>query len=152
VPVATAQALRSDPILQFTVFTENKVGRLLEIVKLFTEHNVHVVALSSMDVSESSITRMVVDDPQRAKALFEELGIAFAETHLTVVEMNAVTDLQKILASLLQAEINIHYVYPFLGRPKGKAALAIHLEDEELAANVIMTAGFKILTQRDIAR
>lgn len=151
-PVSTAQSLRSDPILQFTVFTENKVGRLLEIVKLFTEHNVHVVALSSMDVSESSITRMVVDDPQRAKALFEELGIAFAETHLTVVEMTAVTDLQKILASLLQAEINIHYVYPFLGRPKGKSALAIHLEDEELAANVIMTAGFKILTQRDIAR
>lgn len=152
VPVKTTEGLRSDPVLQLSVFTENKVGRLLELVKLFEDQNVHVVALTSLDASEISITRFVLDDPQKAKDLLEEQAISFAETHLLVVEVNAMTDLHKVLACLLQTEINIHYIYPFIGRPKGKSALAIHLEDEELAAQVLLQNQFRVLTQRDISR
>lgn len=139
-------------MIQLSVFTENKVGRLLELVSLLRDHNVHVVALASLDASESSITRIVVDDPKAARDILEAAGINFAETHLLVVELNAMTDLQKVLAALLQTEINIHYIYPFIGRPDDKSALAIHLEDEELAAQVLIENDFRVLTQRDISR
>lgn len=151
-PTKTIEALRNDPVVQFSVFTENKVGRLLELVNLLADHNVHVVALTSLDASESSITRLVVDDPGAAKDVFQSEAIQFAETPLLVVELSAMTDLQLILAALLQTEINIHYIYPFIGRPKGKSALAIHLEDPELAAQALMERQFRVLTQRDIAR
>lgn len=152
VPTKTLNGLRNDPVVQFSVFTENKVGRLLELVKLLADHNVHVVALASLDASESSITRLVVDDPGAAKGVFQQEAIQFAETPLLVVEVLAMTDLQRVLAALLQTEINIHYIYPFIGRPKGKSALAIHLEDPELAAQALMEREFRVLTQRDIAR
>ncbi|GAB4239087.1 MAG: ACT domain-containing protein [Candidatus Methylacidiphilales bacterium] len=146
------EGLRNEPVVQFSVFTENKVGRLLELVNLLADHNVHVVALASLDASESSITRLVVDDPAAAKEVFQQEAIQFAETPLLVVEMQAMTDLRLVLAALLQTEINIHYIYPFIGRPKGKSALAIHLEDPELASQVLVEKEFRVLTQRDIAR
>lgn len=142
----------SELVKQFSVFTENKVGRLLEVIKLFGDRAIHVVALTVLDTTDSSILRLVVDDPDGAARLLREQGLVFVETELLVVEMNAATDLHKILAALLQAEINIHYIYAFVVRPAGKSALAMHLEDAEIGAQVLTRQGLKVLTQNDISR
>lgn len=152
-PPEITEGTRGDKVRQFSVFMENKVGRLAEIVKLFSDHNVHVVALNVFDTSEAAITRFVVDDPERARALFAEHEIPFAECGLVVVELSSsAADLQAVLMALLQAECNIHFTYSFLTRPRGKAALALHVEDEDMANHVLADAGFKLLLQRDISR
>ena len=69
-PTSTAEKLDSPQVRQFSVFLQNKVGALLEVVKLLNEHNVVALALSIQDSSESSITRMIVSDPERVSALF----------------------------------------------------------------------------------
>jgi hypothetical protein len=60
--------------------------------------------------------------------------------------------LKEVLAALLEAEINIHYVYSFIKRPESKGALAINAEDTDVAAQALGTHGFNVLTQRDISR
>jgi hypothetical protein len=57
-----------------------------------------------------------------------------------------------VLAAMYEAEINIHYVYSFIKRPDGKAALAINVEDADIAAQSLDKRGFKTLTQTDISR
>jgi hypothetical protein len=57
-----------------------------------------------------------------------------------------------VLGSLLTVEVNIHYAYSFLLRPRGKSALVLSVEDNDLAASALNTRGFKVLTQRDISR
>ena len=52
----------------------------------------------------------------------------------------------------MQAEINIHYIYPFLVRPNGRYALAISLEDNELASDTLSRSQLKVIGQEDIAR
>jgi len=37
-------------------------------------------------------------------------------------------------------------------RPKGRSALAMSVEDNDLAASALNTRGFKVLSQRDISR
>ncbi|MDD5261550.1 MAG: acetolactate synthase [Methylacidiphilales bacterium] len=148
----TLKSAQPEPVKQFSIFTENKVGRLIEIIKLFADREIHVVALTVLDTTDSSILRMVVDDPDGARQVLREQGIVFVETDLLVVEFDAATDLQKILAALLQAEINIHYTYSFLVRPKSKSALAMHLEDTEIGTQVLMRQGFRVLVQGDISR
>jgi hypothetical protein len=151
--VETAQETQGEKVRQFSVFMENRVGRLLEIIRLFSSHNLHVVALMILDTADSAIVRMVVDDPDRARDLFQEQGIGFTETKLVVVELTRVEiELENVLSALLQAECNIHFTYSFLTRPRGKAALALHVEDDELATHVLEDAGFKVLTQKDISR
>jgi hypothetical protein len=142
-----------EEVRQFSVFMENKVGRLLDIVKIFSQARVHVVALSILDTADAAIVRLVTDDPDRARALFQEHGLAFTEVSLVVVELSSsATDLKAVLTALLQAECNIHSAYSLLTRPRGKAALALHVEDSEVACSVLHANQFKLLTQRDISR
>lgn len=149
----TAKGPQEDEVRQFSVFMENKVGRLHDIVKMFSQAHVHVVALSILDTADAAIVRLVVDDPDKARALFMEHGLAFTEVTLVVVELSSsADDLKAVLTALLQAECNIHSSYSLLTRPRGKAALALHVEDSDVASSVLQSNQFKLLTQRDISR
>jgi hypothetical protein len=153
VATKTVEDLAGAKVRQFSLFMENKAGRLLDIVRLFTERNIHIVALTILDTADAAIVRMVVDDPDRARDLFQEHGHAFTECNLVVVELpSSASDLQKVLTALLQAECNVHFTYSFLTRPRGKAALALHVDDEECASTVLMQNNFKLLSQKDISR
>jgi hypothetical protein len=149
----TERGSLEEEVKQFSVFMENKVGRLLDIVKILSQANIHVVALSILDTADAAIVRLVCDDPDKARALFTEHAFAFTEVSLVVVELSSsATDLKAVLTALLQAECNIHSSYSLLTRPRGKAALALHVEDSEVASSVLQASQFKLLTQRDISR
>ena len=140
-------------VRQFSVFLPNKVGAMLEIVKLLNAHDTHVVALSVSESSDSAIARIVVSDPERVERLFREHDVPFGVCEVVVVEMREVaTQLAKLLAALLMAEVNVHFTYPLLTRPHGLAALALHVDDTECASSVLMGEGFQILSQSDISR
>lgn len=149
----TTEKLKSPQVRQFSVFLQNKVGALLEVVKLLKEHNVVVIALSIQDSSESSIGRMIVSDPERVTALFHEHDIPFSECEVLVVELKeGAADLARVLSALLMAEVNIFFSYPLLIRPRGRAVLAMHLDDLECSSAVLSGDGFKILNQADLSR
>lgn len=151
-PAKLEKSKTYEPVKQFSIFVENKVGRMLEIIKLFGDKNVHVVAMTTLDTSDSTILRMVVDDPGAARDLLQEHAIAHNETEVLVIELSGAEELQAALSVILQAEINIHYAYAFLSRPNGKAALAIHLEDVDIAAQALTRNKYIVLSQRDISR
>jgi hypothetical protein len=111
------------------------------------------VALSVSESTDSAIARIVVSDPEGAQELFEKNNIAFGVCEVVVVEMREVaTQLVKLLASLFMAEVNVHFTYPLLTRPRGMAALALHVDDTDCASSVLLGAGFKILSQNEISR
>ena len=58
--------------------------------------------------------------------------------------------LLQICKALLSAEVNIHYAYPLLVGPGGRAAVAIRVEDIETATRTLGTAGFNLLTEGDL--
>ncbi len=140
-------------VKQFSVFLPNKVGAMLDIVKVLNTNNTHVVALSVSESTDSAIARIVVSDPERVEKLFRQNNVAFGVCEVVVVEMREVaTQLVKLLAALFMAEVNVHFTYPLLTRPRGFAALALHVDDTECASSVLMGEGFKILSQSDISR
>ena len=140
-------------VKQFSVFLPNKVGAMLDIVKLLNTNSTHVVALSVSESTDSAIARIVVSDPERVEKLFRRNSVAFGVCEVVVVEIREVaTQLVKLLAALFMAEVNVHFTYPLLTRPRGFAALALHVDDTECASSVLMGEGFKILSQSDISR
>jgi hypothetical protein len=140
-------------VKQFSVFLPNKVGAMLDIVKVLNTHNTHVVALSVSESTDSAIARIIVSDPERVEKLFQQKNVAFGVCEVVVVEIREVaTQLVKLLAALFMAEVNVHFTYPLLTRPRGFAALALHVDDTECASSVLMGEGFKILSQSDISR
>ena len=140
-------------VKQFSVFLPNKVGAMLEIVKMLSAQHTHVVALSVSESTDSAIARIIASDPERVEKLFRQNNVAFGVCEVVVVEMREVaTQLVKLLAALFMAEVNVHFTYPLLTRPRGFAALALHVDDTECASSVLMGEGFKILSQSDISR
>ena len=148
----TASKVEGPRVKQFSVFLKNKVGALLDIVKLLNEHNIHVLALNVQDSADSAIVRIVVSDPERVQDLFGIHDIPFSLTEFVVVELKGATELGKLLAALLMAEVNIHGSYSLLSRPRGNAALALHVEDNDCASAVLRGHGFRVLSQTDISR
>jgi hypothetical protein len=145
---------REGPLVkQFSVFLPNKVGAMLDMIKMINAHQAHVVALSVSESTDSAIARIVVSDPDRVQDLFRENNVAFGICEVVVVELQEVaTQLVKLLAALFMAEVNVHFTYPLLTRPRGMAALALHVDDTECASSVLRGAGFKTLSQNEISR
>jgi hypothetical protein len=141
-----------DPVKQFSVFTENRLGRLHDLTGMLKEGNVHVMAITILDTTDSAIVRLVVDDPDKARELMINNDFPYTESEVLAVEITDESELTGVLSALLEAEINLHYIYSFIKRPSFKGALAINVEDREVAAQSLGHRGFKVLTQADISR
>ena len=140
-------------VMQFSVFLPNKVGALMEVVSLLNNHNVHVVAMSVQASADTAIVRIVVSDPESVQDIFAEHEIPHSVCDLVVVELpEGPTELGRLLAALLAADVNIFGSYALLIRPRGRSALAPHVEDNECAISVLHQHGFQILGQSDISR
>jgi hypothetical protein len=148
----TMVAPPSEAVVQFSVFTPNRLGRLHTLINLLGSQSVHVLALTVLDTTESAIIRIVVDDPDRARRLLQQQGFSYAENTLLVTEINSTEDINRLLAALLEAELNVNYFYSFIPHPRGKSILAMSVEDNELAAQALKRHEFPLLKQADISR
>jgi len=151
VTAETTRAKRLDPVIQFSVFTPNRLGRLHDLIGLFAAHGVHVLALMVLDTTDSAILRVVVDDPDRARELLHTEDFAFTESRLVAVEVTS-AELSRLMSVLLQAELNINYLYSFIPHPEGKPIVGLSMEDNEMAEQALRRDQFRILNQGDISR
>jgi hypothetical protein len=147
-----SQGRQPDPVTQFSVFTENRMGRLHDLIGLLSSHAVHVLAVTVLDTTETAIIRVVVDDPQAARRLLQDNGFAFTACELLVVEIDAATQLPQLMAAFLEAEVNVHYMYSFIPHPQGKSILGVSMEDNEVGEKVLKSHGFRVLRQSDVSR
>jgi hypothetical protein len=145
-------ARRADYVRQFSVFTANRLGRLHDLFKGLSMHNVHVLAVTVLDTTDSAIIRFVVDDPDKARGLLGGQGFPFTESDLLVVEVESTTKLNEVIAALLEAEVNVNYLYTFIPHPQGRSLLALSMEDNEIAEEVLRRHQFRVLRQSDISR
>jgi hypothetical protein len=142
----------NDPVQQFSVFVENRVGRLHDLTGLLKANNVHVMAITVLDSTDSAIVRLIVDDPDQARELMINNDYPYTECAILAVEITNESELKGVLDALYVAEINVHYVYSFIKRPEGKSALALNVEDADVAAQALSQLGYRVLTQREISR
>jgi len=141
-----------DPVKQFSVFAENRLGRLYDLTAVLKEHNVHIMGITVLDTTDSAIVRFIVDDPEKARELMINNDFPYVECKVLVVEIADESQFNGVLAALFEAEINIHYIYGLIQRPNGRSALAMKPEDDDVAAQALSQRGYRVLTQRDIAR
>ena len=148
---STARGRDWPSVRQFNVFVENRVGNLLSVVRHFEATDIRIVSLTVNDSADCAIIRMVLSNPERAREIFERHKLPITESDLLVVELpDTQQPLVQICKALLAAEINIHYAYPLLVGPHGKAALALHVEDHETAVTTLTGLGFTLFTETDL--
>jgi len=143
----------STRVRQFTVFMENRVGRLQTLVRSYEESTGKIMALSIQNSADTALVRLICSDPDAAKEVLNKDGFSFTEQDLLVVQVpkRSQHPLMLICQALLAAEINIHYAYPLLISPGGPA-LAMYVDDPTLAAQLFIKKGFTLIGESDLGK
>jgi hypothetical protein len=150
-PFQTMRGRNYPTIRQFTVFLENRVGQLLEVVRRFENTVIKIVALSISDSAECAFVRFLVSQPERGREILERAGLAIIESDLIGVELpEGNQPLLQICTALLQAEINIIQAYPLIVRPHGEPAVAIMVDNTEHALETLARKNFRTITEGDL--
>ncbi len=148
---STARGRDYPSIRQFTVFLENRVGQLLEVVRRFEGTGIRIVALSINDSAECAFVRFLLSHPERGREILERAGLAIIESDLIGVELpDGTQPLLQVCSALLQAEINIVQAYPILTREGSKPAVAIMVDNTELALEVLNSKGLRMINEDDL--
>ena len=138
-------------IRQFTVFLENRVGQLLDLVKRFEGGKVRIVAISIHDSTECSFVRFLLSHPEQGREILERAGLALIETDLIAVELpDGNQPLLKVCTALLQAEINIVQAYPLLLRPHDRPVVALMVDNIDAGLETLRAKNFSVLTENDL--
>ena len=149
---ANAAGFESPRVRQFTIFLENKVGRLQMLIRSLEQGVGRIVALSIEESGDSALVRMIAAQPDFGRELLQTAGFPFCESELLAVELPKVRQpMLAVCSALLAAEINIHYAYPLLVRPAGPA-MALYAEDPTLGAQLLIKKGFTLLSQNDLGQ
>jgi hypothetical protein len=138
-------------IRQFTVFLENRVGQLLEVVRRFEGTGIRIIALSINDSAECAFVRFLLSHAERGREILERAGLAIIESDLIGVELpKSSQPFLQVCTALLQAEINIIQAYPMLMRANGEPAIAIMVDNTENALETLAHKGFRMITEGDL--
>src|SRR5271155_6073445 len=78
-------------VTQFSVFLENRVGQLLEVVRAFHGSKVKIVGLTISDSADCSILRLILSHPEQGREILGLNKLAFAENELLLAELPAGT-------------------------------------------------------------
>lgn len=138
-------------IRQFTVFLENTVGQLREVVRRFEGSSVRIVALSIVDSAECAFVRFLLSNPEQGREILERAGLALIESDLIGVELpDDPQPLLRVCTALLQAEVNIIQAYPLLDRPRGRPAVALMVDNIEMGLETLAARGFRLISENDL--
>jgi hypothetical protein len=121
------------------------------VVRRFEGSNVRIVALTISDSAECAVVRFLLDDPEQGREVLERAGLAIVESDLIGVELpDSPQPLLQVCTALLQAEINISQVYPLLARPNDRPAVALMVDNNDLALETLAEKGFKTVNEDDL--
>ncbi len=148
---ATARGRDYPAIRQFTVFLENRVGQLMEVVRKFQGSKVRIVALSIADSTECALVRFLLSDPEAGREILERAGLALVESDLIGIELpDTPQPMLQMCTALLAAEVNITQVYPLLVRPTGRPAVAVMVDNIEMALDTLNNEGFRLINEDEL--
>ena len=138
-------------IKQLSIFVENKVGRLQNIVNALGENEVNISALSIADTTDFGILRIIVDNPDKAKLVLKGMGVISKTTDVVAVYIDDRSGgLAAVLNLVSNAGIGIEYMYAFLGRREGKAIMVLKADDEEMLEQVLTRHGIELAKPDEI--
>lgn len=125
-------------IKQISISLDNVPGALSQVSEILGSEGVNIRAISVADTADISTVRFVVDDPPKAKNILSSNGFVVKETDVLAVETpDHPGGLNAVLKPLKDARINVHYLYPYLGRISDQAVVILGVDRTEEAEEVL---------------
>lgn len=136
---------------QISVFLENKAGRLSHVTRVLGDAGINIRALSIADTSDFGILRIIVNDPGRAYRILKEADFTVSETEVVAVQVpDSPGGLATVLEQMAESDLNIEYLYAFLGTSEKDALVVFKVEDLGKACNTFKEKGIKFIDEKQL--
>ena len=110
-----------------------------------SENDINIRALSIAETTEFGILRIITPDVEKAKKVLREVDVISKITDVIAVYIDdRAGGLAKMLKSVTEAEVNVEYMYAFLGRQEGKALMVLKADDEAKAEKALLASGMEL--------
>ena len=131
---------------QIVISIENSPGRLLEVADALGKAGINLRALNLVDTGAFGQLRLLVSDVARARQILMEMHISAFVNEVVAAEIDDTPgSLAKLLRPLRDANINLIYMYAFIGSTAGKAIMIFRFSDNDLAIEVLKKGGYRLL-------
>lgn len=146
----TSRGLPWACLRQFSVFMENRVGNLADLMRQIESLDRRVVGFCIAENADFVVVRVILNNYERAHEVFTLSGLTVFETDVIGVELQSdMQPLFMVCRPLMRAEVSIHYAYP-LNYHRGYGGVALHVENINDAIEALEEDGFKIITELDL--
>ena len=140
-------------IKQISVFMENKPGTLKAMTDTLAASGIDMRALSLAETKDFGIARIIVDNVYHATTALKDAGFIH---NLTPVLGVAIPDepggLARVLEVLSEAQVNVEYMYAFLGsKAADQAYMIFRVQDDAAAASALKAKGIRLVEQDEMA-
>ncbi len=136
---------------QISVFVENKTGRLASVMKVLTDNNIDIRAMTIADTTDFGIVRLVVRDADNALKLLKANDCT---ANLTKVVAFSVPDqpggMFSVIDAFESAGINIEYCYSLVTNKEGRASVAVRVDNNDKAIEVLNAKGISLISEDDL--
>lgn len=107
-------------VQQISIFVENKSGTLLQVLELFKEAGIQLIASTISDTVEYGIYRIICSEPARALDTLKQAGISANVSDVFAIKLDNVPGRAADAVRLIsEAGIGISYLYSFMLAGKG---------------------------------
>jgi len=138
-------------ITQLSIFLENRLGRLLEVVSLLGENNINIRALSLADKANYGILRIIVDKRKQASEILKGNNFSVNETDVIAAEVeDKPGGLASVLKIFVDNGINVEYMYAFVEKSGEKALVVFRVENPDKGEEILKKNNIKVLNESEI--
>lgn len=139
-------------IQQISVFVENRPGALRSMTAVLAENGIDMRAFSLAETSDFGIARIIVDDVYKTTTVLRDADFVHSVTQVLGVALSDTPGgLDKVLRVLADADVNVEYMYAFLGGKKGKDAYMIfRVADNAKASAALTEKGIRQVEQQEM--
>ena len=132
---------------QLHIFLENKPGRLESVAEILFKNKISVIAFSIQDRGDFGLSKLLVDDPQRAHLVLKDKGYACALKDIVLVTIkDKVGNFYKLTKVILDNKINIADAHGFVTTgPRGVCAIEVNEKELARAKKILEKEGFATL-------
>lgn len=139
-------------IKQISIFLENKPGMLYAMTDVLARREVDMRAFTLAETSDFGIARIIVDDVYKTSEVLKEAGYVHSISDvLCVVIPDEPGGLNKVLQVLAAAQVNVEYMYVFLGH-QDTAYMIFKVADIVAATAALSAKNIETVEQEDLEK
>jgi hypothetical protein len=139
-------------IIQLSVFLENRLGRLNDVLSVLSKNGINIRALSLADKASYGILRLIVNDASAGIKALKDESVSVNSTPVIAAEVDDEPGgLLKILSIMLASGLNVEYMYAFVEKTGDKAVVVFRVEETEKAESLLKEKNITLLEEKELA-